>query len=349
MARKWRNKHFDIGPFDGYLPSGLKYEIDALKAIHKISFDANVLLEIRDVRVPASTHHPSFTRLAKHRLHLICYTHADVIDVATRDKVEQWTQESWPKSRSIFVDSRQERGDAESFDTVYDGLLHHIDSRGGINSALTVGVPNTGKSSLLLSLLRNAKSRGLIPKNKVKTKISGKGKGLRKGSSPEILDVPGKTRTITEYLIREKPRAFFLDVPGMTPPTFFFEERPEAWFGFGAVNCLPMSKAMKEDPELQTAFCDYVLYCMNRDRIFQYVDKLGLDGPTNDIDEALSNISTRYADKLREDKLQLKRCATFLKLFNTGNLGPVILDDLREPYKQFSFKDKHFRRDDSDF
>lgn len=341
MTNKWP-KQWNDAPIDNYLLPAPKYEMDALENIHKRSFSANVLLEIRDVRLPASSHHPSFTRLAKHRLHLICYTHADMIDAKTRDRVEEWTEKSWPKSRCIFVDTRQERGDPEAFDVVYDGLLHHIETKGGINTALTVGVANTGKSSLLLCLLRNAKARNLIPKSEVKV-TTGKKRSLRGGKSPEIRDVPGKTREITEYMIRNKPRAYFLDVPGITNPGFFFQERPEAWYGFGAANLLPTSKIMNADAELQTAFCDYLLFCLNRDNNFQYVKKIGLEQPTNDIHVILERLGNKYND-LSDDKLTLRRCAIFLKLFNTGNFGPVILDDISKRFEPFQFNDNHFKK-----
>mmetsp|Transcript_1060 Transcript_1060/g.1989 ORF Transcript_1060/g.1989 Transcript_1060/m.1989 type:complete len:461 (-) Transcript_1060:108-1490(-) len=341
MTKKWPREWNDA-PFENYLLPSAKYEMDALDDIHRRSFQANVLLEIRDVRLPASSHHPSFTRLAKHRFHLICYTHADMIDAKTRDRVEKWTNESWPKARCMFVDTRQERGDPEAFNVVYDGLLHHIETKGGINTALTVGVANTGKSSLLLCLLRNAKVRDLIPKKKVKV-TTGKKRHLKPGKSPEIKDVPGKTREITEFMIRQKPRAYFLDVPGITNPSFFFEERPEAWYGFGAANLLPQSKIMNADVELQTAFSDYLLFCLNRDKNFAYVKKIGLEKPTDDIHEVLERLGNKYKN-LPEDQLTLRRCALFLKLFNTGNFGPVILDDISKRFEPFQFRDSHFQR-----
>ena len=100
--RNWR----DVEPIGLNAWSAAKYEHTGLAKIHKRSYDANVLVEIRDVRVPASSHHPSFTRLAKHRTHLIAYTHADLIDEETRDKVEDWTNTIWPESQTIFVDTR---------------------------------------------------------------------------------------------------------------------------------------------------------------------------------------------------------------------------------------------------
>ena len=42
-----------------------KYEHDALQEIHRRLFESNTTLEVRDVRLPTSTHHPSLIRLAK--------------------------------------------------------------------------------------------------------------------------------------------------------------------------------------------------------------------------------------------------------------------------------------------
>jgi len=239
------------------------------------------------------------------------------------------------------------------FDKLYDGLLRNVDERGN-NLALTVGVANVGKSSVLMSLLRLGKQRGLIPSSQVKinvrpiSKKKNKKKGkaqLRRGGMPGVLDTPGKTREITEYLLRDKPRAYFMDVPGITPPAAFFRDRPEAWFGYGATNLLPMGKEAEKDVEMNKSFCEYILSCANRDGLFHYVDSLNLPGPTDDIDEALSKLSNKYKDKLGEEKLWLKRCETFLKLYNTGNFGPLILDDMKDTsWTPFVFRDEHFSK-----
>eukprot|EP00966_Prymnesium_polylepis_P236602 5472420-Prymnesium_polylepis.1 len=91
----------------------MPYEDRALKKIHELSYELHTLLEVRDVRIPASSHHPSMQRLARHRKHLICYTHADLIDQATSERVADWTRESWPEAEFVFVDSREQRGNPE--------------------------------------------------------------------------------------------------------------------------------------------------------------------------------------------------------------------------------------------
>jgi len=328
------------------------YELDALQDIHALSYNCHVLLEIRDVRLPASTHHPSFTRLARHRKHLICYTHADMINGSTRDRVQEWTERSWPKAQCKFVDTREERPDSkEAFEDLYQWILGTLQDSNQIY-ALTVGVPNTGKSSVLQNLLRYAREKGHIKKQvKVRaTQFTKKGKkaktNLAKGSLPAIQDKPGKTRELNEYLIHEidgKYRKYFLDVPGMSPPDFFFQERPEAWYGFGAANLLTMTNIMTQDAYLYKSFCEYLLYCLNRDGRFEYVRQLKLKEPTKDIDAILSKFANRGSSQ-NEERLLLKRCTNFLKLFQTGNFGPVILDDISRRYKPFLFKDSHFRR-----
>jgi ribosome biogenesis GTPase A len=384
QIKKWKKQIGKIPSLKLTVPEELlfsqpKYEVDALNEIHSRSYDCNVMLEIRDVRVPASSHHPSFTRLGEHRLHLICYTHADMIDQETRDRVEKWTLKFWKDARCIFLDTRENRSFATKsknndanddnveevqqsspYDLVYDSLLDHLEEKGGINAALTVGVANTGKSSLLMALLRTARLRGDLKKKGLKgrqTTIPKKGKKKKKskvlklkGNPLAIEDRPGKTREITEYLLREKPKAFFLDVPGMTPPKFFFRERPEAWFAFGAANLIPLGKRAEQDVELQSAFCQFVLHAMNRDYNFGYVVKLGLTGPTNELITVLNACKKPKEHQMNPvpEHVRLKQCQTFLKLFNTGNFGPVILDDLSKPYQKFIFKDSHFKKDTSD-
>lgn len=75
------------------------------------------------------------------------------------------------------------------------------------------------------------------------------------------------------------------------------------------------------------------------------MSKFKLDRPTEDVDDCLKLFANKYANQLDEDRLLLKRTQTFLKFFNTGNLGSVVLDDLSGKYEQFVFRDEHFASD----
>lgn len=363
----FQENDFDDDDDDRTYSSPPRYEFEALEQIHETSFACNVLLEIRDARVPASSHHPSFTRLAKHRRHLVCYTHADLVDAATRNRIERWTTRGFPGAHCYFVDSRENRplvenrGDDDDhseleqqqqyerpYDFLYNKLLDHLEEAGGRNAALMVGVANTGKSSVLMALLRTARERGdrgrslrVLVNNSNKKK---RGRRTVTAPAPGIRDRPGVTREITEYVLRDKPRAYSMDVPGVTPPVFYFDERPEAWFALAAANLLALPDELRLDVNCQTALCDYVLYSMNRDGNFGYVQRANLEGPTEDILEVLPAVKRGSRLNLEPDQLRLAQCKTFLKLFNTGNFGSVVLDDLNKPFQKFIFNASHFRR-----
>ena len=66
---------------------------------------------------------------------------------------------------------------------------------------------------------------------------------------------------------------------------------------------------------------------MNRNKQFGYVKKLELPDPVEDVDVALEKFGT-------------KRYDVFLKLFNTGNFGNVVLDDLTRKFEPYVFRDK---------
>ena len=86
------------------------------------------------------------------------------------------------------------------FDKLYNGLLMNVDERGD-NIALTVGVTNMGRSSVLMSLLRLGKQQELIPKqqgqinvrpiSKKKNKKKGRAQ-LRREACLESPTHPGK-------------------------------------------------------------------------------------------------------------------------------------------------------------
>ena len=320
-------------PAVGHPPN---YELKALRQIHKQSFEANTLLEVRDATVPSSSHHPSFTRLARHRRHLIVYTHADVLDAAAVARVAEWTRRSWPAASCRFVDTREGRADPDAFADLQGWLEHELDDAGGRNCALTVGVPNVGKSSVLLALMRR---RGVQPKMRV-------GQGRRTTSAkPSIHDKPGHTRELVEYVLRETSRAYCLDVPGISTPKELFEERPEALWALRAAGCLH-DHALDDAVEADVGAVAFALRAMNRAGNVAYVAKLGLDGPTADAGEALAAIArARKLQKIDDERERTRAAAgRFLKLLRTGNFGPVVLDDISGSYSFFRFDGSHDSR-----
>jgi len=237
-------------------------------------------------------------------------------------RIEKWTQKSWPKADYVFIDSRPERSTFEAFQPTYDWLVANIEKAGGYNCALTVGVPNVGKSSVLLALMRG------FGKN-IKMR---KGKRNTIKAKPSIANKPGHTRELNEYVLRDVPRLYCLDVPGITPPHFFFDERPEAFFALRCAGCI--NEHTTDDRDI-FALVKFALHAMNRDSNFSYVKKVGLEEPTWDVKVALNPLMSTSKQHTPQ-----KAAEIFIKFLRSGNFGPVVLDDIATTYKPFQF-DKH--------
>ena len=180
-------------------------------------------------------------------------------------------------------------------------------------------MPNVGKSSVLLGLMRS--------QTNIKTRI-GEHKKLKKGPKPSILNIPGHTKEMTQYALQETPRLYCLDVPGIPAPQEYFQECPESFWALRAAGIIGDHTINNEINYADENAAKMILYFMNRDSNFGYIKKLGLDGPTNDIDVCL-----RALDKSGEKRT--KAIASFLKLLRTGNFGPVVLDDLSQPWMKW--------------
>mmetsp|Transcript_13172 Transcript_13172/g.25567 ORF Transcript_13172/g.25567 Transcript_13172/m.25567 type:complete len:502 (+) Transcript_13172:74-1579(+) len=334
IARKFA-KRWTI-PADPWAARAKEFEFQALTKTHKLSFDYGVLLEVRDIRIPATSHHPSFTRLAEHRTHVIVYTHADRVDAPTADKVRTWTKAYWPHAHIYCCDANIHRVSNEikdAFAEAREGILTVVHAKGG-NCCLTVGIPNVGKSSFIAQLL----------------KVHG---GVKK--KPFVQDKPGVTQDFTQYLLRKQPRQMLMDVPGITPQAELFERRPEYWYAMIAVGSVELGR-LKDD--IIEDVCTYVLFACNRDLNFQYVRALNLPGPVETWQELFEIKQQKQAQRLAElqkiprDELtahlkDMKRKAhqrftpeKFLRIFNSGSFGPVVLDDISKKYTRYNFIDR---------
>jgi ribosome biogenesis GTPase A len=325
------------------------FEKNGLEQLHALSYQHNTVLEIRDVRIPNSSHHPSLTRLCKHRNHMICYTHSDLLSEEDVQKVREWTSREWPDASYMFLDVRESRSDFREHYDFYTWITSTLDAVGGENCALTFGIPNVGKSAALLGLLRWNK-KVMIRKE------TGAGKKVGRGYKPEIEDRPGKTKEIVQYVLRDKPRLYCLDVPGLTPPAYYFLEYPDSFYGLCAAGCLDMGRKPSKGKVLEYRDGDYenllrptVAYAlerMNKAGNFRYVKKIGLSQPTDDPQVA---IRACVAGKALRKKVGREEWQTyhfdmdtmvgaarrFLHLLGNGNFGSVILDDLGKKHHGF--------------
>ncbi|NXK75156.1 MTG1 GTPase, partial [Amazona guildingii] len=176
-------------------------------------------------------------------------------------------------------------------------------------SILVIGVPNVGKSSLINSLRRLH---------------------LKKGKATPVGGDPGVTKAVlTRIQVCEKPLMYLVDTPGVLAPKLGNVETGMKLAVCGAIH----DHLVGED-----IMADYLLYALNRQQQFRYVQRYGLAEACDDIGLVLKHVA------LAQGRTQKVKVLTgtgnvnmmmlnypaaayeFLRDFRAGRLGRVTLD-----------------------
>lgn len=178
------------------------------------------------------------------------------------------------------------------------------------HAIMIIGVPNVGKSSLI-NILRN--------------------RHLHKKGASKVGAVAGITRSVlTRIKICDDPLIYILDTPGVMHPRI---NNDEVGMKLALCSCF-QDHLVGED-----LIADYLLYWLNKNEYYPYVDVMGLDDPTDDITLVLlaganklgktvqvKNVETNTIDT-RPD---LKAAARyFINNFRKGFFGRICLDMFR--------------------
>ncbi|NXE83499.1 MTG1 GTPase, partial [Cochlearius cochlearius] len=176
-------------------------------------------------------------------------------------------------------------------------------------SILVIGVPNVGKSSLINSLRRLH---------------------LKKGKATAVGGEPGITKAVlTRIQVCEKPLMYLVDTPGVLPPKLGDVETGMK---------LALCGAIRDHLVGEDIMADYLLYTLNKQQHFGYVQRYGLDEACDDIEPVLKRVA------LAQGRTQKVKVLTgtgnvnvtmlnypaaaykFLRDFRAGHLGRVTLD-----------------------
>ncbi|NXJ68572.1 MTG1 GTPase, partial [Rostratula benghalensis] len=176
-------------------------------------------------------------------------------------------------------------------------------------SILVIGVPNVGKSSLINSLRRLH---------------------LKKGKATVVGGEPGVTKAVlTRIQVCEKPLMYLVDTPGVLPPKLGDVETGMKLAVCGAIR----DHLVGED-----IMADYLLYTLNKQQQFGYVQHYGLTEPSDTIEPVLRSVALARG---RTQKVKVltgtgnvnvttldypAAAYEFLRDFRAGRLGRVTLD-----------------------
>ncbi len=162
------------------------------------------------------------------------------------------------------------------------------------------GIPNVGKSTIINALRR--KDEQINHSKKSGAKVGG---------------VPCITKSINGFKIVSDPPTFMMDTPGIIIPKI----RESSEDGLKLSVCNNIRDGIIE-PEL---VCDYLLYKLNKDAVFNYVNRYSLPmrRPTDSVHDLGNAIMERF--KLVERSAAYQ---AFLRDFRDGKIGSITFDEL---------------------
>lgn len=168
------------GWYPGHMAKAVRRIRESLAAI-------DLIVEVVDARIPRSGRNPMLDALAGRRTRILTLNREDLADAAT---TKRWLEHfSQCGLRAIAVDGRVQRSVAR-IATAVTGLAAGERSK-GMSRALIIGVPNSGKSSIVNGLLRRAAAK--------------------------TANRAGVTRQLQWF--RLAPGVELMDTPGVLPPT----------------------------------------------------------------------------------------------------------------------------------
>lgn len=290
--------------YPGHMGKGMKQIQQKLKSV-------DCVVEVHDARIPFSGRNPMFEyTLNRVRPHILVLNKKDLIDNRNKSVIESKLVEQGV-NKVIFTNCKDQNcSGAKKIMPLAIELITKSDrfNRTEVNSycIMIIGVPNVGKSSLL-NYLRN--------------------KYLKKSSAARVGAIAGITRSVpTEIKVSENPSVYVLDTPGILTPNI-----PDTETGMRLALC----SSLQDHLVGIELIADYLLYWLNKNKNYKYVDFLGTREPCDKITEALvlSAVNKKRVKKVnRGDGSHIivpdtaVAAAEFVKAFRTGEFGKIMLD-----------------------
>jgi ribosome biogenesis GTPase A len=158
--------------YPGHMAAAMRRIDDYMKLI-------DIVIEVVDARVPHSGANPMLDVLAGKRPRLLILNREDLADPA---ETARWLKVLSTRRRAIAVNGREQGsvGKANYF------LGQLAQGTRGMQRAMVVGLPNSGKSSIINGLLRRAAAR-----TEDRAGVTRSLQWFRVGANLELMDTPG--------------------------------------------------------------------------------------------------------------------------------------------------------------
>lgn len=291
--------------FPGHMGKGMRQMQQKLKMV-------DCVIEVHDARIPFSGRNTDFrSTVTGIRPHILVLNKNDLSDQSTYEKVADKIRREEGIENILFTNCKDQM--CPGIKKLIPLTKRLIGNSNRYNRSeetefnlMICGVPNVGKSSLT-NVLRN--------------------RHLKTKAATSVGKIAGITRSVlTRIKISERPLIYMFDTPGILTPRVDDEQKG---LKLALVSCL------QDHLVGPTLIADYLLFWLNKNERFEYVENLGISKPTDNIGELLVQIATNLnlKQKLKSfDGSHIVRphfeaaAIHFVKQFREGKLGKYNLD-----------------------
>eukprot|EP00160_Parvularia_atlantis_P022171 Unigene98_Nuclearia_a/m.314 Unigene98_Nuclearia_a/g.314 ORF Unigene98_Nuclearia_a/g.314 Unigene98_Nuclearia_a/m.314 type:complete len:345 (+) Unigene98_Nuclearia_a:27-1061(+) len=301
--------------FPGHMARGLRLMREALRRV-------DVVVEVRDARLPLTSVNPHVERLAANHDRIVVYNKADLANSNMQAVIARAFEQHTALPPPLFTNALENRNLHEIVRLAHNVGRHKAGPlvyRPEV-TMMVVGIPNVGKSSLINALRRL---------------------GTRKGKAAAVGSLPGVTRTVMGRIkVLDSPPTYMIDTPGV-----FVPHVPDQTSGLK----LGLIAAIKDHLVGELVLADFLLYTLNRIGSTAYLAPCGLREPSDDITVVLTALSRRVGAVLRQGEPDLDLAARhFLTSYREGRLGRYTLDVLTPDTLAAAFRRTTAELDDGD-
>ncbi|KAJ6672373.1 DAR GTPASE 2 MITOCHONDRIAL [Salix viminalis] len=171
---------------------------------------ADFILEVRDARIPLSSHYQLLSNFPPSSLRRIIVMNKT--DLANRSQLKEWTKYFEQQNCISYGVNSHNKENVKEFLNFLQAQVRELKRTGHSGHATTMmitGIPNVGKSALANSLHQLGR-------------ISAAEKGKLKHAT--VTPHPGETKNISSLKIGSHPNIYLLDTPGILPPQILDSE-----------------------------------------------------------------------------------------------------------------------------